>query len=358
MRIVFDLDGVICELKNPSETYSDVVPKNDVIKKMEDLKNDGHYLIIQTARHMRTCEGDVSQVIKKVGKITEDWLKKWKVPYDELIFGKPYADLYIDDLGIEFSTKDKLDKKIESILPTVVIPMAGQGMRFKNIGITKPKFMIEVKNKTLFEWSINSLPLEISKQIIFICLNEHKKFNIEQFIKKIMFKKCPKLNYKIIYIQNITRGQAETILHAKKWIDPNNTLMIYNIDTHFNSTRLKLKILTLKNKNIDGLLGCFESNDEKLSFIELDNQGTVKLIKEKEKISNIASTGLYIFSHAEDFFNASETMIKNNIIIKNEFYVSEIYNILLKSGKKSEVDIAEEFIPFGTPDDIKKFEMN
>ena len=38
MRIVFDLDGVICELKNPSETYSDVVPKKDVIKKMEDLK--------------------------------------------------------------------------------------------------------------------------------------------------------------------------------------------------------------------------------------------------------------------------------------------------------------------------------
>jgi hypothetical protein len=51
-------------------------------------------------------------------------------------------------------------------------------------------------------------------------------------------------------------------------------------------------------------------------------------------------------------------MIKNNMLVKNEFYVSEIYNILLKSGKKFEVDIAEEFIPFGTPDDIKKFEMN
>ena len=61
------------------------------------------------------CNGDVSKVIEKIGKITEDWLEKWKVPYDELIFGKPHADIYIDDLGIEFSTKDKLDKKIESI---------------------------------------------------------------------------------------------------------------------------------------------------------------------------------------------------------------------------------------------------
>ena len=63
MRIVFDLDGVICELKKPSESYADVIPKNDVIEKMRDLKEDGHYLIIHTGRHMRTCNGDVSEVI-------------------------------------------------------------------------------------------------------------------------------------------------------------------------------------------------------------------------------------------------------------------------------------------------------
>ena len=50
-------------------------------------------------------------------------------------------------------------------------------------------------------------------------------------------------------------------------------------------------------------------------------------------------------------------MIKNGILIKDEFFVSEIYNILLKSGKRFDIDIAEEFVPFGTPEDIKKFEM-
>ena len=156
MRIVFDLDGVICELKKPSESYADVIPKSDIIEKMRDLKQDGHYLIIHTGRHMRTCDGDVSKVIEKIGKITEDWLEKWKVPYDELIFDtSPY--IYIDDLGIEFSTKDKLDKKIESLQPYIVIPMAGYGKRFKAAGVSKPKFMIEVKNKTLFEWSLDRL---------------------------------------------------------------------------------------------------------------------------------------------------------------------------------------------------------
>ena len=358
MRIVFDLDGVICELKKPSESYADVIPKNNVIEKMRDLKEDGHYLIIHTGRHMRTCDGDVSKVIEKIGKITEDWLENWKVPYDELIFGKPYADIYIDDLGIEFSTKDKLDKKIESMQPYIVIPMAGQGKRFKDAGITKPKFMIEVKNKTLFEWSLDSLPVEISRKIIFVCLEEHEKeFCVSKFIKNIMKDRSPKINYELVYLEKTTRGQVETILHAKQLMDSESPLIIYNIDTHFISTRLKSKILTLKNKNIDGMLGCFTSDDENLSFVELNDKGLVKQVIEKEKISSLASTGLYVFSNGRQFIEAAETMIKNNIKVKDEFFVSEIYNILLKSGRRFDIDIAEEFVPFGTPEDIKKFEM-
>lgn len=358
MRIVFDLDGVICELKKPSESYADVIPKNDVIEKMKELKEDGHYLIIHTGRHMRTCDGDVSKVIEKIGKITEDWLEEWKVPYDELIFGKPHADIYIDDLGIEFSTKDKLDKKIESLQPYIVIPMAGHGKRFKDAGISKPKFMVEVKNKTLFEWALDSLPVEISRKIIFVCLEEHEKeFRVNKFIKNIMKERFPKINYELVYLEKTTRGQVETVLHAKQLMDSESPLIIYNIDTHFISTHLKSKILTLKNKNIDGMLGCFISDDENLSFVELNDKGLVKRVREKEKISSLASTGLYVFSNGRQFIEAAETMIKNDIKVKDEFFVSEIYNILLKSGKRFDIDIAEEFVPFGTPEDIKKFEM-
>jgi capsule biosynthesis phosphatase len=358
MRIVFDLDGVICELKKPSESYSEVSPKKKVIQKMRNLKDQGHYLIIHTGRHMRTCNGDVAKVIEKIGKITEDWLEKWNVPYDELVFGKPYADIYIDDLGVEFSTSEKLGERLESIQPVIVIPMAGEGKRFKENGVLEPKFMIKVKDKTLFEWSMDSLPLNISKKIIFVCLEEHeKKINVSKFIKNIMAKKYSNCKYELVYLKETTRGQLETVLHTKHLIRPNNVLIIYNIDTHFISTRLKSKILTMKNRNIDGLLGCFESDNDNLSYIELDDKGFVKKVKEKEKISQNASTGLYIFSDAEQFFQAGEEMIKKNIKVKDEFYVSEIYNILLETGGIFEIDIADEFIPLGTPDDIKKIEV-
>jgi len=225
------------------------------------------------------------------------------------------------------------------------------------VGISKPKFMIEVKKKTLFEWALDSLPLDISKKIIFICLEEHEKeFSVSKFIKNIMKEKYSKINYELVYLEKTTRGQVETVLHAKQLIDSESPLIIYNIDTHFISTRLKSKILTLKNQNIDGLLGCFTSDDENLSFVEINEKGLVKRVREKEKISSLASTGLYVFSNVRQFVEAAETMIKNDRRVKDEFFVSEIYNILLKSGKKFEIDIAEEFIPFGTPEDIKKFE--
>lgn len=355
MRIVFDLDGVVCELKKPSESYSDVIPKKEVIQKMQSLKDDGHYLIIHTGRHMRTCGGDVVKVIEKIGKITEDWLEKWQVPYDELVFGKPYADAYVDDLGIEFSTSKKLSKSLESKQPVIIIPMAGEGKRFKNYGILEPKYMIDVKGKTLFEWSTESLPIDISKKLFFVCLEEHeKKYNVSKFIKN----KMQSQDYRILWIKQTTRGQVETVLKAKDLVDPDDTLIIYNIDTHFVSTRLKTKILTLKNRKIDGLLGCFESDDLNLSYVKCDKNKLVKRVKEKERISKNASTGLYVFSKAKEFFDASEEMIKNENKIKDEFYVSEIYNMLLKANKKFEIDVAEEFFALGTPDDIRKFERS
>ena len=356
MRIVLDLDGVICSLKKPNETYLEVQPNEDVISKMREWKKDGHYLIIHTGRHMKTCDGNVEEVIKKIGPVTSEWLKKWDVPFDEIHYGKPYGDVYIDDLGITFSSVKQLEKKMKEIKPIFVIPMAGKGQRFKDEGILEPKFLIETKGRTLFEWSLEGLPLDIASKIIFICLDKHeKKYDVKNFIKKNMGKKFPSLSYEIILLDKTTDGQVETVLYAKEHINNDSTLVIYNIDTYFLSSRLKSKLLTIKNTAIDGLLGAFNSNDSKLSFIELDSE-FVKRTKEKEPISDIASTGLYVFSYGKDFVDAAEFMLSNSLNTNNEYYVSELYNILIKRGKKFVIDLAEDFSPLGTPDDIKKFE--
>ena len=357
MRIVFDLDGVICELKKPSESYGEVKPKLDVIKLVNELHSNGDHIIIHTGRHMRTCDGNVNEVIKKVGKITKEWLKKNNVKYDELIFGKPHADMYIDDLGVTFDSADELKVKMDGIKLNFIIPMGGEGKRFKNSKFNKPKFMIETKNKTLLEWAIQSLPLDFAHKIFFIIRkNDEQNFRVKEFIKKIMKEKFSNIKFEILLLSKNTRGQAETVLSCKKEINNDRALLIFNNDTYFKSVRLKSKLLSMRNQKIDGILGIFNSKDPKYSFVEIDNDDKVIRTKEKKVISNFASTGMYIFSKGSDFIKSAEYAIEKNILTKNEFYISELYNILIKEGKKITVDVADEFVALGTPEDIKKFE--
>ena len=357
MRIVFDLDGVICELKKPSESYGEVKPKLDVIKLMNELHSNGDHIIIHTGRHMRTCDGNVNEVIKKVGKITKEWLKKNNVKYDELIFGKPHADMYIDDLGVTFDSANELKVKMDGIKLNFIIPMGGEGKRFKNSKFNKPKFMIETKNKTLLEWAIQSLPLDFAHKIFFIIRkNDEQNFRVKKFIKKIMKEKFSNIKFEILLLSKNTRGQAETVLNCKKYINNDRGLLIFNNDTYFKSTRLKSRLLSMKNQKIDGILGIFNSNNPEYSFVKIDNENKVIKTKEKKVISNFASTGMYIFSKGSDFIKSVEYAIEEEILSKNEFYISELYNILIKEGKKFTVDIADEFVTLGTPEDIKKFE--
>ena len=113
MRIVIDLDGTICTIKKPEQTYADLVPLPGAVERIRELRSAGHYIIIQTARNMATRKGNVGQVIKHVGKITLDWLEKYSVEYDEIFFGKPNGEIYLDDRALRFTswqeiTEDKL----------------------------------------------------------------------------------------------------------------------------------------------------------------------------------------------------------------------------------------------------------
>jgi capsule biosynthesis phosphatase len=102
MRIVIDLDGTICNLKQPGETYADVLVKPGAADFIKNLRKTGHYVIIQTARNMATCESNLGKVMKNVGKVTLEWLDKNEIEYDEIYFGKPNAHLYIDDRALRF----------------------------------------------------------------------------------------------------------------------------------------------------------------------------------------------------------------------------------------------------------------
>lgn len=120
-RFVFDLDNTLVTHPRIAGDYNTVEPIVENINFLKHIKDAGNYIIIYTARRMKTHNGNVARVVADIGEITIQTLKKYDIPYDELQFGKPYADFYIDDLSIN-PLKDNLQqctgfyytKKVES----------------------------------------------------------------------------------------------------------------------------------------------------------------------------------------------------------------------------------------------------
>jgi len=108
MRICIDLDGVVCSLRKPEQKYAELEPMAGAVEKLRTLRAAGHYVILCTARHMNTCQGNVGQVVARQGAVTLDWLARHGIEYDEFHFGKPHADVYIDDNAVRFTSWDEI----------------------------------------------------------------------------------------------------------------------------------------------------------------------------------------------------------------------------------------------------------
>jgi capsule biosynthesis phosphatase len=109
-RICFDLDNTLVSYPKITNDYTSVEPIHRNINFLKYLKSFGHTIIIYTARRMKTHGGNVGKCLCDIGKITFDTLTKFDIPFDEIYFGKPYADVYIDDLAI--NCYDNLEKEL------------------------------------------------------------------------------------------------------------------------------------------------------------------------------------------------------------------------------------------------------
>jgi capsule biosynthesis phosphatase len=355
MRIIIDIDGTLSELRKPGQEYPDLRPNPGAAEKVTALKNAGHHIILQTARHMKTCNGDVELVKQKIGQVTIDWLKKHGIPYDEIHFGKPYGDVYIDDLGHTFTTWDAIDTNhMDDEMVNILIPMAGHGSRFKKAGYTEPKPMIDVLGEPMIEWALKSFDFldKLKKyRLIFIILGEHDvDGSLTAWLKKIRLG----AETHVISLSQVTRGQAETCLAARAIIDNHNKLFIFNCDTYSTSDIWNIIIAD----DPDGILACFKATDPRYSFARLGEHGHVVETAEKKPISDYATNGMYYFKRGVDFIRAADRMINENLLHNNEFYVAPLYNELIKSGKKVRIATADKNHVMGTHEELEYFIKN
>ena len=120
--LVVDLDGTICPIKKNQEKYEELTPYPNIVSKLKEYKEMGFKILIFTARNMRSYNNNIGLINVHTSRMTMNWLDKWEIPYDEIIFGKPWPGkegFYVDDRAIrpdEFLKYEKndLEKLLEN----------------------------------------------------------------------------------------------------------------------------------------------------------------------------------------------------------------------------------------------------
>ncbi len=285
-RFVFDLDNTLVTYPSVAGDYTTVKPIDKTISYLKKLKKQGHYIIIYTARRMRTHQGNIAAVVADIGKITIDTLNKYNIPFDEIAFGKPYAHFYIDDLMT--SPKTDLNKELGFYLESVQ-PRHFNKLIFSDNSVKKVSKDKKLEGEAFF-------------------YNEITKFKQKEYFPKLISK-----GYDFIEMEKI-EGTNYSTLFINQILDPihiDNLMSvideIHNIDSlgkfdsyyDYNEKLLKrfsefdyskygvedkdLNEVYENVKNIKGELKII-SGDLVFSNIILCNTGNLKLIDVKGKL--------------------------------------------------------------------------
>ena len=100
---VFDIDGTLCPIKGKEERYEDLVPYANMVEKLKYYKSRGAKIVLFTSRNMNSYNGNLGLINKHTAKILTEGLDKWEIPYDEIMYGKPWPGhkgFYVDDRTI------------------------------------------------------------------------------------------------------------------------------------------------------------------------------------------------------------------------------------------------------------------
>jgi HAD superfamily hydrolase (TIGR01509 family) len=236
----------------------------------------------------------------------------------------------------------------------VLIPLGGTGQRFKHY-CSKPKALIEVENKPIIFWLLDNLNLNNVEYVYIPYNKDYEQYQLESSIKE----RYNNIVFKFLKLPYNTDGSAQTInialqdiIQSKEedkpiiCIDADN-FYTTDIITEWNGAN---KIFTLTDYNL--------TSTPKYSYIRLNEENTVTMIREKDRISNIACTGAYGFESFKMLYEYTNIIIKNKILVKNEYYLSSVIQTIIDNGVSflNKTLDNKDYFSLGTPEQVKQYE--
>lgn len=248
----------------------------------------------------------------------------------------------------------------------ILIPMAGEGSRFKDNGYETPKPLIPtfdrktLKNQPMIISAANCLPGsdDSNNNMIFVDRTFHKEQGIEDTIKQTW------TNARFITLDKLTEGQACTCLKAEDFIDNDEELLIGGCDCgidvdfgKFEELKKDCACIVFTFKNNDSVC----TNPNAYGWIKVDDSDNITGVSIKKSISDYpekdnAVTSIFWFRTGHMFVEAAKKMISVNDRINNEFYADQVVKYIIEAGYKAKVLVVDKYFCWGTPKDYEDYQ--
>ena len=234
----------------------------------------------------------------------------------------------------------------------MAITMAGMGSRFTKAGYNVPKYEIEVRGRPLFDWSM--LSLEAFRQAGWrFRFAARTGTGAQDYVRS----RCKVLGIDIeslIELESVTDGQATTAFMLSDTIKGDCPFAVYNIDTFVTPNAMIPPAVS----DCAGWIPCFKAPGDAWSFVRLNGQGKAVEVREKERISDFATLGLYWFDSMQRYRDLYQTHFADaHGMEKGERYIAPMYNRLIEQGLQVRIsDIPlDEVGMLGTPEQVEAF---
>jgi hypothetical protein len=234
----------------------------------------------------------------------------------------------------------------------MAITMAGMGSRFAKAGHTRPKYEIEALGRPLFDWSMLSLTAFRDAGWTFRFATRASS-GAPDYLRA----RCAALGLEvdtILELDGLTDGQATTALMLAKGAPTDAPFAIYNIDTFVAPGAM----VPPDPKDCAGWIPCFAAPGDGWSFARIDADGRVAELREKVRISNHATVGLYWFEAAGRYVEVyRDHFTRPDGMEKGERYVAPMYNRMIEAGETVRIaELAMEDVGMlGTPEQVDDF---
>ena len=228
-----------------------------------------------------------------------------------------------------------IGKIILKMIDYLLIPMAGEGKRFKEVNFKTIKPMITIGSQTILEKSLKDMS-NFKKKIIILKKEVYQNNNI---IKKIL----KKLKLEKFILNKSTLGQSDTIYKLKNIVPKEKSILVHSCD-------YIMKFYLNKNKSLffssDAIVFVYKLQSrivkdyKSFAYCKVDkNKNKILEIKEKILISNephndFMAVGTFWFKRMQIFTDMHEAAIKSKNTVNGEYYIANNINLLINQGYK------------------------